>query len=167
MPGMFDNIRQNIVSALSPQGEEDQENTVHSNREADNLIALGVLLWVVAQADVKFLPEEETKIREILKTYGKVSEKDMPIVLRAIKEASINRIDLHTFAKEVSEGVSFQLRVGILENLFRIACVDQDLDHEEHEVIRKISSLLKIEHKDFIEAKIRIKKEFGIDTAGL
>ena len=51
--------------------------------------------------------------------------------------------------------------------LFRIACVDKDLDHEEHEMIRKISGLMQIEHKDFIDAKIRIKKEFGLDTAGL
>ena len=58
-------------------------------------------------------------------------------------------------------------KINILENLFRIDCVDQDLDHEEHEMIRKISGLLQIDHKDFIDTKIRIKKEFGLDTAGL
>ena len=37
----------------------------------------------------------------------------------------------------------------------------------EHEMIRKISGLLRIDHKDFIDIKIRVKKEFGLDTAGL
>ena len=124
-------------------------------------------MWEVAQADDKFLPEEESKIQEVLSVYGKISEQDMPIVLRAIKEASIERIDLYSFTKEVGQSLSFQGKIGIIENLFRIACIDQDLDHEEHEMIRKISGLLQIEHKDFISTKIRIKKDFGLDTAGL
>jgi len=96
-----------------------------------------------------------------------VTKEDVPIVLRAIEEASIARIDLHTFTKEVGENLAFDVKVSILENLFRVACIDQDLDNEEHEMIRKISGLLRIDHKDFIDAKIRIKKEFGLDTAGL
>ena len=70
-----------------------------------------------------------------------------------------NRIDLYAFTSEVGENLSFQAKIGILENLFRVACIDQDLDHEEQEAIRKISGLLRIEHKDFIDTKIRIKKE--------
>jgi len=167
MPNFFDHFRQKVISTVYPQDREHSENITQSRDQVDNLIALGVLLWVVAQADEKFLPEEEAKIKEVLRMYGKVSEKDMPIVLRAIKEASISRIDLHSFTKEVSQGLTYQFKVDILENLFRIACVDQDLDHEEHEMIRKISGLLKIDHKNFIDTKIRIKKEFGLDTAGL
>jgi len=167
MASFFDNFRQKVMSAVNPQGQGDSESSTQPSDKVDNLISLGVLLWEVAQADEKFLPEEEGKIKEVLNTYGKVSEEDMPIVLRAIKEASIDRIDLHTFTREVSLGLTFQSKVGILENLFRIACVDQDLDHEEHEMIRKISGLLQLDHKDFIDTKIRIKKEFGLDTAGL
>jgi len=168
MPSFFDNFRKKVISTVRSQDQPDiDEDTPQSKDTIDNLISLGVLLWEVAQADAKFLPEEETKIKEVLGIYGKVSEKDMPIVLRAIEEASIVRIDLHTFTKEVGQGLSFAVKISIIENLFRIACVDKDLDHEEHEMIRKISGLLQIEHKDFIDTKIRIKKEFGLDTAGL
>ena len=58
------------------------------------------------------------------------------------------------------------LQTPIIENLFRIACVDKELDNNELETIRKISGLFKIEHSNFIDAKIKIKKEFGLDTAG-
>ena len=164
--GVFDSFRQKIISAISPQEQEDSESKSQTKDTVDNLISLGVLLWEVAQADDKFLPEEEAKIGEVLNTYGHVTKEDMPIVLRAIKEASIARIDLHTFTKEVGQDLAFDVKIGILENLFRVACIDQDLDNEEHEMIRKISGLLRIEHKDFIDIKIRIKKEFGLDTAG-
>lgn len=165
MAGFFDNFRQKIISTIGSRAQENSE--LHPKTKVDNLISLGVLLWEVAQADEKFLPEEEEKIGEILNRYGHVTKEDMPIVLRAIEEASIARIDLHTFTKEVGQNLAFDVKVSILENLFRIACVDQDLDNEEHEMIRKISGLLRIDHKDFIDAKIRIKKEFGLDTAGL
>jgi len=165
MAGFFDNFRQKVISAVSSQEQENSEPQPKTN--VDNLISLGVLLWEVAQADDKFLPEEEDKIGEVLGQYGHVTKEDVPIVLRAIKEASIARIDLHTFTKEVGQDLAFDVKMSIIENLFRIACIDQDLDNEEHEMIRKISGLLRIDHKDFIDTKIRIKKEFGLDTAGL
>jgi len=164
MSGIFNNFRQKVISTVYPQSSK---NAPQSSGTIDNLISLGVLLWEVAQADEKFLPSEEERMKEILKNYGKIGDEDMPIVLRAIKEASINRIDLHTFTKEVGQGLSFDAKIDILEELFRIACADEDLDHEEHEMIRKISGLLRIDHKDFIDTKIRVKKEFGLDTAGL
>lgn len=167
MLSFFKDFRRKIVLAVCPEEQEGSGNASRSKDEIDNLIALGVLLWVVAQADEKFLPEEKSKIEEVLGAYSKVSKEDMPIVLRAIEEASIDRIDLHAFTSEVGQNLRFETRVGIIESLFRVACVDQDLDHEEHEMIRKISGLLRVDHKDFINAKIRVKKEFGLDTAGL
>lgn len=166
MAGFFDQFRQKVTVALGSQDAENPESPQMKDK-VDNLISLGVLLWEVAQADEKFLPEEEAKIGEVLNKYGHVTKEDMPIVLRAIKEASIERIDLHTFTKDVGQNLAIDIKIGIIENLFRVACIDQDLDNEEHEMIRKISGLLRVEHKDFIDCKIRIKKEFGLDTAGL
>ena len=167
MASLFESFRQKIISAVRPDIQGDSADASASKDTIDNLIALGVLLWVVAEADEKFLPEEKAKVEEVLTAYGKISKEDMPIVLRAVNEASIERIDLYAFTREVGKGLSFDVKIGILENLFRVACVDQELDNEEHEVIRKISDLLRVDHKDFIDAKIRIKKEFGLDTAGL
>ena len=167
MPNLFEHFRQNIISMVYPEAQEAPARDSGSSDAIDNLIALGVLLWVVAQADEKFLHEEKEEIKEVLRSYGQISDEDMPIVLRAVEEASISRIDLYAFTSEVGENLSFKAKIGIIENLFRVACVDQDLDHEEHEAIRSISGLLHVDHKDFIDAKIRVKKEFGLDTAGL
>jgi len=164
--GFFDNFRQRVMLAVSPQEQENPE-TSQNKASVDNLISLGVLLWAVAQADDKFLPEEEAEIGEVLKAYGHVTIEDLPIVLRAIEEASIERVDLHAFTKEVGQGLAFDTKIDIVENLFRVACIDRDLDNEEYEMIRKISGLLGVDHRDFIDIKIRIKKEFGLDTAGL
>lgn len=167
MGKFFEAFREKIMSLVASGGTSDVQAEAGKNESIDNLIALGVLLWVVADADEAFLPEERDKIKEILQSYGKISEEDMPIVLRAIEEAAISRIDLYAFTSEVGENLSFAVKLGIIENLFRVACSDGEMADEEHEAIRKISGLLQIDHKGFINAKLKVKKEFGLDTAGL
>ncbi|MCK5581694.1 MAG: TerB family tellurite resistance protein [Candidatus Omnitrophica bacterium] len=162
MAGFLDQFRKKVFYSVRKE-EPDTEVSV----KVDDKIALGVLLWVVAQADKQFLPEEEDKIKEVLKDRGHVSDEDMPYVLAAVQKAEEERIDLFAFTHEISQDLPFDMKKGILENLFRVACIDNDLAHEEEDIIRKISGLFRLDHKDFIDAKIRIKKEFGLDTAGL
>ena len=161
MAGFLDQFRKNVISNVwknKPDGLQ--------VKDIDDKIALGVLLWVTAEADEKFLPEEEEKIKEVLIAHSKISNGDIPTVLASIKEAAKERIDLYRFTREISENLPRDIKISIIENLFRVACVDKDLDDNELETIRKISSLFRIEHADFIDAKIRIKKEFDLDTAG-
>ena len=161
MAGFLDRFRKNVISNVWKDKPDELKVT-----DIDDKIALGVLLRVVAEADEKFLPEEEERIKEILVSYSKISKEDMPTVLASIKEAAKERIDLYRFTREISENLPHDIKISIIENLFRVACVDKDLDDNELETIRKISGLFKMEHNDFIDAKIRIKKEFGLDTAG-
>ncbi|MBU1853588.1 MAG: TerB family tellurite resistance protein [Candidatus Omnitrophica bacterium] len=162
MAGFLDNFRKKVVSSIWKDGPEERKV-----KDIDDKIALGVLLWVVAEADEKFLPEEEKKIREILSSYAKISDEDMLYVMNSIKEAAKERIDMYHFTHEVSQDLSYNVKVSIIERLFSVACADKDLDDNEYEVIRKISGLFNLTHSDFINAKIKVKKEFGLDTAGL
>jgi len=148
MAGFLDIFRKKVFSSLP--GED---RGVSESKDIDDRIALGVLLWVVAEADNKFLPEEEEKIKEILLSYGDIPEKDLPVVLGSIREAAKERIDLFTFTREVCQNLKYESRVKIIENLFRVAWIDKDLDNEELEVIRKISNLFRVDHKDFIKSK--------------
>jgi len=161
MAGFLDQFRKNVISSVWKDKADEPKV-----KDIDDKIALGVLLWVTAEADEKFLPEEEEKIKEVLISHSKISNGDIPTVLASIKEAAKERIDLYRFTREISENLPRDIKISIIENLFRVACVDKDLDDNELETIRKISNLFKIEHTDFIDAKIRIKKEFSLDTAG-
>ncbi len=158
MGGFLDNFRNKIISSVWKDASEPRVDNI------DDKLALGVLLWVVAEADGKFMPEEEEKIKGILKAYSKLSDKDILIVLSSIHQAAEERVDLHRFTKEVSANLDYAMRVKIVEELFRVACVDKDLDNNELEVIRKIAGLFHLTHKDFIAAKIKIKKECGLDV---
>ena len=161
MAGFLDRFRNNVISSVWKDKTDEPKV-----KNIDDKIALGVLLWIVAEADEKFLPDEEKKIKEILISYNKISNEDIPTVLASIKEAAKERIDLYRFTHEVSGNLPYDIKISIIENLFHVACVDKDLGNNELETIRKISGLFNVSHKDFIDAKIRVKKEFGLDTAG-
>ncbi len=159
MAGFLDKFRKNVTTSVWKDKRDEPKV-----KDVDDKIALGVLLWVVAEADDKFLAKEDGKIRDILTAYSKISEEEIETVLASIKEAARERIDLHRFTREVGKNLPYEVRKSIIETLFRVACCDEELDHNEMETIRKISGLFHIAHKDFINAKITIKKEFGLDT---
>ena len=159
MAGFLDKFREKVVSSVWKDRQDEPKV-----KDIDDKIALGVLLHVVAEADERFLPEEGEKIREILQSYSKIPEEDMPVILSSIKEATEERIDLHRFTREIVENLVYGKRTSIVEELFRVACADGDLDNDELEAIRKISRLFHVSHGDFIEAKIKIKREFALDT---
>ena len=154
MAGFLDKFREKIVGSNQEEAKQD----------IDDKIALGVLCWVVAEADEKFLPQEKDVIKKILKEANAATDDDIDCVLKSIEIAADERIDLYTFTQEVSEGLPRPNKIAILENLFRLACSDGDLDEKEHEMIRKISGLFRLDHKEFIDSKIKIKKECGLDT---
>jgi len=156
MVGFLDRFRREIDNTVRKESDQQQSVAV------DDKIALGVLLQVVAQADEKFLPAEKEKIRDVLKDYAQIPAQDMDVILQAIDQAEKQSIDLFTFTHEVSQNLSYAMKKEIIEILFRVACVDHDLAHEENEMIRKISGLFRLEHKDFVDIKLKIKKECGL-----
>lgn len=127
-------------------------------------ISLGVLMWVVAEADRKFLSSEKEAMEEFLAEKCHIPQTDIPVVMKSVEVAASERIDLYSFTKEASEGLDRPQKIRIVEDLFRLACVDLDLAHEEHEIIRKIADLFHLDHEEFIAAKIKVKKEFGLET---
>ncbi len=159
MAGFLDKFRKNVISSVWKDKDDDPKV-----KDIDDKIALGVLLWVVAEADEKFLAHEDEKIKEILILHSKIPEEEISTVLASIKEAARERIDLFHFTREISTDLPYNARISIIETLFRVACCDKELDHKEIEVIRKISGLFRVTHRDFINAKITIKREFGLET---
>lgn len=155
MAGVLSFIKERL-NVSNPQIDD----SINSNDK----IALGVLLWVVAEADGKFEIFEIDKIKEILKNYSKITPVEMSTVLESIKIANQEKIDLFSFTHEVAEGLTRDQKKEIIANLFRVGFADDDLDQNEHEVIRKISDLFRLDHREFIDQKVLVKKELGLPT---
>ena len=157
MAGFLDRFRKDVIASVW-ENEQRQVDEI----KIDDKIALGVLLWVVAEADGEFLDAERDKIKETLISMCKLTEDELAVVMSAVELAAKERIDLFAFTHEVSEDLERARKIEILEHLFRVACADQNLDESENSMIRKISGLFRLDHREYIDAKLKVKGEFGL-----
>ena len=156
MRGFLSRFRRKVISFVRKnKGKRPAAESV------DDKIILGVLLWgvgAVAEADKKVLPEEDEKIKQILLSYTKISKQDFPIVFTAIRQASLEKIHLYRFVREVSKKLTYSARISIIEDLFCVAFADKKLDKAELEVIRKISDLFSVTERDFANIRKSARK---------
>ncbi len=157
MAGFLDKFRKKVVASVWKDKPDQRKIT-----NIDDKIALGVLMRAVAEADDKFLPAEEEQIRKVLNSFSRIPPSEIPLVLAAVRQAAEERVDLQAFTRELKQDLPYEARKSIVEELFRIACADKELDSVETETIRKIAGLFHVSHKDFIDAKLKVKEEFGL-----
>ncbi|MFH1867800.1 MAG: TerB family tellurite resistance protein [Candidatus Omnitrophota bacterium] len=132
----------------------------------ESRVALGVLLLAtgaVAEADGKFTPEERRKIEDILLKSLKINKEDLKIVITTIRQAAISKADYGRVALDADKHLSFDKKVSIVEDLFRVAYVDGNLDRRELKVINKVSDIFHISDNDFLYIRKRIIKEIDIE----
>ena len=98
-------------------------------------------------------------IKDILTSRCGFSQEDVPLILASSKQAVETSLDIQGFTREVNNKKDYNGRIKVLENLFRVALSDKSLHQDELEMLRKISGLFWISHKDFINTKLKIKKE--------
>lgn len=158
MGGLLERLRKLVVPAVAHQGATTQPAAA----AFDEKIALGVLLWIVAEADGRFLDEERAQIKQVLSAHGGVGEADLAVVMAAVEQAAADRIDMYAFTREVAQDLSPASRVEIVRHLYRVACADRTLVHDEVEVIRKISNLMRVGHQEMIAAKLAAMAEFEV-----
>ena len=130
MAGFLDKFREKVVASVW-KDKPDEQKTV----DIDDKIALGVLMWAVAEADSKFLPEEEEMIKKVLNSFSNIPPADIPLVLASIQQAAKERVDLHAFTRELKDDLPYDARKSIVEELFRVAYADKELDSAETETI--------------------------------
>jgi uncharacterized tellurite resistance protein B-like protein len=67
--------------------------------------------------------------------------------------------DYYRLSREFFEHTTEDERVNFLVVLFEVAAADGVVSHQEMEEIQIISKVLKLTHKQFIDAKLRIPRE--------
>jgi uncharacterized tellurite resistance protein B-like protein len=68
-------------------------------------------------------------------------------------------LDYYRLSREFFESTKEAERVRFLDALFTVAAADGLVSHQEMEEIRTIATVLKLTHKQFIDAKLRVPRE--------
>ena len=133
-----------------------------SNEEQDNTEiinnACAALLIETALADKVFNDEELASMKQTLNKVYKVDEKDIEDLIDESKRKVSESTSLYEYTRLINDLCDYEDKIRLISNLWSIAFADQQLDKYEEYLIRKISDLLHVSHKDFIQQKLLVKE---------
>ena len=152
---MLKKIKEHI-SNLSNQpiemADQEQKDTEIINN------ACAALLIETALADKVFNDEELASMKQTLKIIYKVEEKDIDELIDESKKKVSESTSLYEYTRLINDLCDYEEKLRLINNLWSIAFADQQLDKYEEYLIRKISDLLHVSHKDFIQQKLLVKE---------
>ncbi len=129
-------------------------------RSGDNThdlkMAVCALFVEMARIDESFTEEEMAAVVAILKDkYGLSAENAAAMVAAA--EAELEQsVDYWQFARLINANYSMDEKVAIIEMLWRIVYIDGRLDKHEDYLMHKLARLLRLHHKQLIDAKKKV-----------
>ncbi|NIQ96131.1 MAG: TerB family tellurite resistance protein [Desulfuromonadales bacterium] len=135
-------------------GEERTEN--HAERIQ---VATCVLLLEMAHTDGEFSDMEELLVRDLLQKRFGLSEEATAELLELSQHEREESLDLYQFGRYIHENFPLAEKLEILEALWRIVYADGVLDKYEDYLMRKLTTVLRLSHKQMIDAKVKVLED--------
>ena len=128
----------------------------------DDVMAVISLLVEAANIDEAFEDKEKKIISTIIKKQFKIKNENLiNNTINKVRQNLNDSGDLVSHTKKIKDNWSLQKRKEIIEMLWKVCLVDNNIDPYEDMLIRKIAGLLYVESKDSNEAKQRALKSLN------
>ena len=150
---MVSAIRQFFEKYINPPSETADRVSEHPLR-----IATAALLIEMMRADSEITEAERDAISKTIQSKFELSEEETHELIKLAEEEIWQATGYFQFTSLINNGFSHEQKKIIIEHLWEIAFADAALDKHEEHMVRKISSLIHVSHKDFIDAKLRVRK---------
>ena len=138
-----------------------QKAPVEEEREEDKAqkiqVATCALLLEVAHSDDEFSGIEEENIVRILKKDFNLSDEYAQELMILSEQERKESIDLWGFTRLINDNYSLEDKIKIIEMVWKVIYADGKLDKYEDHLAHKLAQLLKLEHKQFIDAKLKVR----------
>lgn len=155
LKSILDRIQQQLSSTdTTPAGTAAKHDAIK--------VATAGLLLEIAHADDDLHGDEEAHLLEHLRgEYGLDKETIDELVAEA-DSARKETIDHFGFANLLRTGTTLDQRIEVVKTMWRIVYADGRLTQNEDYLLRKLASLLGLEHHIMIDAKVAVRRELGI-----
>ncbi|MBR58916.1 MAG: hypothetical protein CMH54_12970 [Myxococcales bacterium] len=151
-----DYITNKVYYGVQRQVEEGRNAMPITEDKLRLLCLAGGLMARVAHADGHVDPTECEAMAKHLVNHWNLSETDARFVVDVAVEEISADLDYYRLTRDFFAATTREQRQAYLTILFQIAAADGVVDHTEVEEIRSISTSLKLEHADFIHAKLSV-----------
>ena len=149
---MFKFIRQTL---LNSKGQID----TGPEREEKTRIAASVILLEAAYADHECTDDELDHVIETLSSDFDLSRKHVEDLLEMAHRKRGQAVDLFEFTNHINNEFSHEEKKAVLEAAWRIIYIDGQLEKHEDHFVRKLTHLLRLSHKEMIEAKLKAREQ--------
>lgn len=122
------------------------------------------LLGRVAGADSHVGADETALMKALVMKESGLSEQEAEAVVRLALDDNRRFGGTHNVlvTRELAELTTLDQRLGILRCLFAMSAADASVQVVEDNEIRRISQELKIEHADFIRARLEVREHLAV-----
>lgn len=128
------------------------------NPEHDIRVAVCALFVEIGRIDDTFTADELDSVLDILKTKYGLSAADADALIEEATRELDDSLDLWQFAKMINANYSNAEKMEIVELMWRVVYVDGKMNDYEHYLMGKLKNLLRISHKDLIDAKLKVSR---------
>lgn len=148
---MIAELLRRLDKSLASSTRADDSETTASDLER----VAAVLLVEVARSDQTIDELELNTIANAITSASSLSRSEVDeLVAEAISDADA-AVSLHAHLRFMNDQLDPPARVKLVENMWRVALADGDIDKYEEHRIRSLSELLYVKHRDFMQAKHR------------
>ncbi len=137
------------------QPESADDSTDKTGRIA---LATCALLLEMAHADSEFGEEEKDLILTTLKDRFNLKKSDAESLIELANLERKESLDLWQFTNLINQNFTREEKLNVLEVLWGVIYADGKVDMHEEYLMRKLSSLLNMDHSDMINTKIRARE---------
>ena len=121
------------------------------------MLATAALLIEIMRADSDVSETERQTTLTALKDRFKLTDREADELVSLAETEADEAVSLYQFTHLIDKGFSREQKIQVIELLWQVVFADQVLEKHEEALVRKISGLIHVPHKAFIDAKIRVR----------
>ena len=151
---------ESLKSLFMSQPEEDPAALEHRLQ-----LAAAALLIEVSRADYTVDSAELRTIKSVLQTALDISEQEIDELVALAGKAADRATSLYEFTRLINDHYSREQKLQVIQSMWRIAYADDALDKYEERLIRQVSDLIHVPHKEYIRLKVAVSSGDKTDPA--
>jgi len=144
-----------IKKVMNDKPKKDNVTGTHSDKAH---IALCVLLLEAAHADGQCSKEEMNRVVSTLKVQAGVAGEDLDALIDIAYQKRDDAVDLFKFTRYLNQHYTKTQKLDVMESVWRVIHADGQLEAHEDQFAHKLANLLRLTHKELIDAKIKARQ---------
>ena len=119
-------------------------------------LAAGALLVEMSRADYVVDPTEQRTLETILHEALGLSDEEIGELIALSAKAADKATSLYEFTRLINDHYSVDDKLSLIRSMWKVAYADGDLDKYEERLIRQVSDLIHVPHREFIRMKLQV-----------